>query len=81
MFGRTYGDKVNVVVIPDIASINIGSDQVDPNESHIRGGEIGKWRKRLSNDDLEEIQKRLARFGLSLDEFDIAHANVEQIVS
>ncbi len=60
---------------------SIGGDQVDPNESHIRGGEIGKWKKHLNNDDLEEIQERLARFGLSLDDFDIAQASVEQIVS
>ncbi len=60
---------------------SIGGDQVDPSESHIRGGEIGKWKKHLNNDDLERIQERLVCFGLSLDAFDIAQASVEQIVS
>ncbi len=60
---------------------SIVGDQVDPNESHIRGGDIGKWKKHLNNDDLEEIQERLACFGLSLEDFDIAPVSVEQIVS
>ena len=60
---------------------SIGSDQADANESHIRGGETGKWKKHLNNDDREEIQERLARFGLSLDDFDTSPVSVEQIAS
>ncbi|UCE47414.1 MAG: sulfotransferase domain-containing protein [Phycisphaerales bacterium] len=56
-------------------------DQTDPNESHVRGGEIGKWKKHLNNDDLQEIQQRLMRFGLSLADFDIEYESAEQAVS
>jgi hypothetical protein len=56
-------------------------DQADPNESHVRGGEVGKWTKHLNNDDLDEIQKRLARFGLSLADFDVEYESAQQAVS
>jgi len=42
---------------------------------------IKNVREYIFNVDLEEIQERLACFGLSLDNFDTAHASVEQIVS
>ncbi len=50
---------------------SIGADQTDPNESHVRDGVIGKWKKHLNNEDIKIVQQRLGCFGISLDEFDI----------
>ncbi len=47
----------------------LGRDQGDPGESHMRGGEIGKWRNRLAQDDREFVETRLRDFGLSLQDF------------
>ena len=47
----------------------LARDQDDPGESHMRGGEIGKWRRRLAYGDLEIAKARLREFGLSLEDF------------
>lgn len=50
---------------------SIAHDQTDPNESHVRDGAIGKWKQHLNENDIQLVQEWLARFGLSLEEFDI----------
>ena len=48
----------------------LGRDQESTsNESHLRGGKIGKWREALSTDDIEFAEKRLAAFDLALSDF------------
>jgi hypothetical protein len=39
------------------------------NDSHMQGGEIGKWRRWLSEDTVQEVERRFNRFELSLQDF------------
>lgn len=48
---------------------SLARDQTEPSESHMRGGEIGKWRRFLSQDDVTFAEARLGEFGLSLQRF------------
>ncbi len=48
-----------------------GRDQADAGETHIRGGEIGKWKQCFDDGDLAFAERALNEFGLSLDSFDI----------
>ncbi len=45
---------------------SLGRDQRDAGESHLRGGQIGKWRGPLSDDDVAYVEERLESAGLSL---------------
>ena len=47
----------------------LGGDLTDSNESHIRGGEVGKWEKHLSAKTVSLVEKRLKEFDLSLNDF------------
>lgn len=42
------------------------------NSKHINGGEIGKWKSRFSNNDLESIETGLNAFNISLADFDLS---------
>jgi hypothetical protein len=48
---------------------SLGRDQTDVEESHLRGGHIGKWKCQISQEDLRFIQARLNSFGLDLANF------------
>ena len=48
---------------------SLARDQGDEHESHMRGGEIGKWKAVLDDEDLELIRRRLGEFDLSIDDF------------
>lgn len=48
---------------------SLGRDQADPEASHMRGGEIGKWKEVFGPDDVAFVAARLSRFGLSLEDF------------
>ena len=37
--------------------------------SHMRGGEVGKWKKWFASDDLDYANKQLNMVGLALDDF------------
>ena len=63
--------KKSLKKIEKIIGHSLGEDQIDPNQSHIRDGSVGKWRTHLGKDDLAKIQERLERFGLSLTDFDV----------
>jgi hypothetical protein len=39
------------------------------NDSHMQGGDIGKWQRWLSEDTVQEIEQRFNRFELSLKDF------------
>jgi hypothetical protein len=39
------------------------------NDSHMQGGEIGKWQRWLSEDTVQEVERRFNRFELSLRDF------------
>ena len=41
-------------------------DQTDAGESHLRGGEVGKWTSQLSEEDLRFVGARLNAYGLDL---------------
>ena len=46
----------------------LGRDQTDAGESHLRGGEVGKWTSQLSEEDLRFVGARLTgcvRYGLT----------------
>jgi hypothetical protein len=45
---------------------SLGRDQADTEESHLRGGEIGKWTSQLSEEDLRFVQARLNAYSLDL---------------
>ena len=47
----------------------LARDQSDRGESHMRGGEIGKWKIALDQDDIDFIDRRLREFGLSIENF------------
>ena len=47
----------------------LGRDQETNSETHLRGGEIGKWESVLSRADIEHIRDRFTSFGISLDRF------------
>ena len=49
----------------------LGRDQADAGESHIRGGEIGKWSQYYDAADVAFAEAALAAFDLSLDAFEI----------
>ena len=48
----------------------LARDQSAAGETHMRGGEIGKWQTALGDRDLELISARLAQFDLCLDSFE-----------
>jgi hypothetical protein len=48
---------------------SIGDDQLLFGESHMRGGQIGKWKEHLNNSSLRFVQQKLEKFNLSLDFF------------
>ena len=48
---------------------SLGRDQTDVEESHLRGGEIGKWSSALDADDLQFVETRLNAYGLDLGQF------------
>ncbi len=50
---------------------SLARDQMKPGESHIRGGEIGKWQNELSDSDVDFAETRLAEFGLTLQQFEL----------
>ncbi len=45
---------------------SLGRDQLDAGESHLRGGEVGKWTSQLSEEDLRFVGARLNAYGLDL---------------
>lgn len=47
----------------------LARDQSDKEESHMRGGEIGKWKDYYDQSDLDFVEARLDEFGLQLDSF------------
>ncbi len=47
----------------------LGRDQVGDNETHIRGGESGKWHHHFDDDDVEYARNRLAQFDINLGNF------------
>jgi hypothetical protein len=49
----------------------LGRDQADHGETHIRGGEIGKWKQCFDDSDVAFAESTFNQFGLSLDDFDI----------
>ena len=48
---------------------SLGRDQADAQETHIRGGEIGKWKQCYDAQDVAFAEQALGEFGLSLDGF------------
>ena len=50
---------------------SLGRDQADAGESHIRGGEIGKWNRHYDKRDVDFAERALGAFDLSLDDFEI----------
>ncbi len=48
---------------------SLGRDQADAGESHLRGGEVGKWSSVLSKEDLRFVEARLNAYGLDLADF------------
>ena len=47
----------------------LADDQKDPNGSHIKDGEIGKWKKEFRAEDVEETGAYMAAFGISMELF------------
>lgn len=48
---------------------SLGRDQAEEGESHLRGGEVGKWRDLLSSEDRAFVEQRLEAFALDLASF------------
>lgn len=48
---------------------SLANDQQSSKGTHMRGGKIGKWETYFNNKILNAVEKRLSRFGLSLDSF------------
>ena len=48
----------------------LARDQSAAGETHMRGGEVGKWKAALSDRDLDLISDRLAKFDLRLADFE-----------
>lgn len=48
---------------------SLGRDQTDDRESHIRGGQIGKWTDQLDENDLDYVRHRMTEFGLDIGDF------------
>lgn len=48
----------------------LARDQAAASETHMRGGEVGKWKDAISDADLALISARLAAFGLCLADFE-----------
>ncbi len=51
-----------------VMGASLGRDQAIPTESHLRGGEIGKWQTELTSEDLDLAKEEFARAGLNLGE-------------
>ena len=51
--------------------MSLGRDQADPAETHIRSGEIGKWRRYFDESDILFVETTLKKFGLDLAAFEI----------
>ena len=47
----------------------LANDQLDASSSHVRGGQIGKWKSELSDEDVTYCMDRLDEFGLRRDDF------------
>ena len=48
----------------------LARDQSAADETHMRGGEVGKWKAALDDGDLALISDRLAQFGIGLADFE-----------
>lgn len=48
---------------------SLGRDQMDAKESHLRGGQIGKWCSVLTEEDQRFVQARLNAYGLDMKMF------------
>jgi len=48
---------------------SLAQDQSDPNSSHLRGGQTGKWKNELKPADINYCFDELSRFGIQLDLF------------
>ncbi len=48
---------------------SLGRDQAGRDETHLRGGEIGKWRQYYDEADVKFVEHALSEFGLSLTRF------------
>ena len=49
-----------------VRRFGIGGDQISKNSSHLRGGKIGKWRDRFTEEESKIIHKRLDEFEISV---------------
>jgi hypothetical protein len=47
----------------------LADDQASAAERHIRDGRVGQWQGWFTGEQLQAVEERLAKFGLSLAEF------------
>ena len=66
---ETFKDKDDAKNLETALGSSLGRDQSDAEESHLRGGEIGKWATALSEEDLRFVQARLSAYSLDLADF------------
>ena len=57
---------VHVTSAKAIERFGIGGDQTTPDASHLRGGQIGKWRTRFTDEQVTYIQRRLDEHDISV---------------
>lgn len=60
--------KESLMTIEEKHNISLANDLVN-GDRHIRGGEVGKWKKHLSQHELESIELALNAFDISLKDF------------
>ncbi|MDX1402819.1 MAG: sulfotransferase domain-containing protein, partial [Kiloniellales bacterium] len=74
-YREAFGKALNATTAESLKNLErsigatLGRDQTRKNESHLRGGEIGKWREFLEQGDLDYAEEMLSSFGLSLSDF------------
>lgn len=49
--------------------VSLGRDQKDDRESHLRGGQVGKWRSYVTPADHAYVEAQMRSFGLDLSAF------------
>jgi len=60
---------------------SLGDDQKEARGSHMAGGSIGKWQKRMTDEEVNFVRARFADFGLSLDKFLLTENDVSEFVA
>ncbi|MEA2098281.1 MAG: sulfotransferase domain-containing protein [Patescibacteria group bacterium] len=74
---KSFNDAIKFISMDNLKSFeknlghSFGDDQQSTNESHMRGGKIGKWKNFFDQNIIDYTEDKLQKFNISLDYFTI----------